>query len=153
MALIYVTLDQAIEIHEKTRKISGGGLRGNRDLKVLEGVLIHIQNDDYYPTLVDKITHLFFSVCKFHSFTDANKRLAIALSAHMLICNGYLYCTDRFIREMENISYHVAGGKIDKDLLGEIIKAQIYQEEDEELKLKILHAISRDHRAADIDPL
>ena len=44
---------------------------------------------------------------------------------------------------MENISYHVAAGKIDKDLLKEIICAVI--EDDmglEGLKLKILMAIS-----------
>lgn len=108
-------------------------------------MLTHIQNDDYYPTFIDKITHLFFSVCKFHSFTDANKRLAIVLSLHMLICNGYLYCTRRFIREMENISYHVADNKIDKDLLSEIITAIIHEEaDDESLKLRILEAISAD---------
>lgn len=145
MAFIYFTLEEAIKIQEKTREISGGGRPGEIDLGILEGVLTHIQNDDYYPTFVDKITHLFFSVCKFHSFMDANKRLAIALSARMLIYNGYLYCTSRFIREMENISYHVSDNKIDKDLLREIIDALIYQEEDEEeLKLKILHAISGD---------
>jgi death on curing protein len=47
-----------------------------------------------------------------------------------------------FIREMENISYHLAAGKIDKDLIHEIIEAIILDEIDnEELKLKILKAI------------
>ena len=46
---------------------------------------------------------------------------------------------------MENISYHVAAGNIDKDLLHEIILAVINGDEnDEELKLKILNAISGD---------
>jgi death-on-curing protein len=44
---------------------------------------------------------------------------------------------------MENISYHVATGKIDKDLLKEIICAVIEDDmEREGLKLKILMAIS-----------
>ena len=59
--------------------------------------------------------------------------------------NGYLYCSGHFIREMENISYHVAAGNIDKDLLHDIIFAVIYGDEnDEGLKLKILNAISGD---------
>ncbi len=59
--------------------------------------------------------------------------------------NGYLYCSGHFIREMENISYHVAAGNIDKDLLHEIIFAVINGDEnDEGLKLKILNAISGD---------
>ena len=63
----------------------------------------------------------------------------------MLLLNGYLYCSGHFIREMENISYHVAAGNIDKDLLHDIIFAVINGDEnDEGLKLKILDAISGD---------
>ena len=47
------------------------------------------------------------------------------------------------LREMENISYHVAAGNIDKELLQEIITAHLMEEENSEsLKLKILNAIS-----------
>jgi hypothetical protein len=57
---------------------------------------------------------------------------------------GYLYCVGYFLREMENISYHVAAGKIGKELLGEIIAACLNEEMDcEPLKLKIFEAISR----------
>ena len=99
----------------------------------------------YYPSFEDKLTHLFFSACKFHCFLDGNKRIAITLCAQMLLLNGYLYCSGHFIREMENISYHVAAGNIDKDLLHEIITAVIKGDEnDEGLKLKILHAIAGD---------
>ena len=59
--------------------------------------------------------------------------------------NGYVFAATRFLREMENISYHVAAGRIDKDLLKEIISAVIEDRtEDEALKMKILHAISRE---------
>ena len=75
--------------------------------------------------------------------TDPNKRIAITLCAQMLLWNGYLYCAGNFIREMENICYHVAAGNIDKDLLREVITAHLAEDSDnEELKLKILHAIS-----------
>lgn len=143
MPIIYLTLDQAIEIHRKTVEVSGGGALGHLELGKLESVLEHIQNDDYYPTFEEKLTHLFFSACKFHCFQDGNKRIAITLCAQMLLLNGYLYCSSSFIREMENISYHVAAGKIGKELLMEIISAIIDGEMDSEpLKLKILEAIS-----------
>jgi len=46
---------------------------------------------------------------------------------------------------MENISYHVAAGNINKDFLQEIITAILNgDEEDEVLKLKILRAISKE---------
>lgn len=143
MSIIYLTLEQAIEVHRKTVEISGGGALGYLELGKLESVLEHIQNNDYYPTFEDKLTHLFFCACKFHCFQDGNKRIAITLCAQMLLLNGYLYCSSQFLREMENISYHVAAGNIDKELLGEIITAVINEEMDSEpLKLKILEAIS-----------
>lgn len=96
MALTYLTLEQAIEIHAKTVEVSGGGTLGHLDLGKLESVLQNIQNDDYYPTFEEKLTHLFFSACKFHCFQDGNKRIAITLSAQMLLFNGYLYCVSSF---------------------------------------------------------
>lgn len=143
MATIYLTLEQAIEVHRKTVEVSGGGAWGHLELGKLESVLEHIRNDDYYPTFEDKLTHLFFCACKFHCFQDGNKRIAITLCAQMLLLNGYLYCAGQFLREMENISYHVAAGNIGKELLSEIITAVINEETDSEpLKLKILEAIA-----------
>lgn len=145
MVLVYLTLDQAIAIHSKTVEVSGGGTLEQIEIGKLESVLEHIQNDDYYPTIEDKLTHLFFSANKFHCFADGNKRIAITLCAQMLLFNGYLYCASTFLRDMENISYHVAAGSIDKDLLHEIITALLAEEMDDEgLKLKILNAISGD---------
>lgn len=141
--LCYITLDEAIEIHELTIQHSGGGALGHFDLGRLESVLQNIQNDDYYPNFVDKITHLFFCTCEFHCFEDGNKRIAITLSAQFLLKNGYLSVAQSFLKEMENISYHVAAGKIDKDLLYEIMESILKGrfENDESLKLKIIHAI------------
>lgn len=143
MSVVYLDIAQAIEIHEKTVNISGGGALAPLEIGKLESVLINIQNDDYYPTFVDKLTHLFFCTCNFHCFLDGNKRLAIVLCTQMLLFNGYLYCANCFLREMENISYHVAAGKINKDLLREIIEACLNGEmEAESLKIKIIDAIS-----------
>jgi death-on-curing protein len=143
MALVYITLEQAIEIHRKTVEVSGGGSYGILEIGKLDSVMQHIQNDDYYPEFVDKITHLFYCANKFHCFQDGNKRIAITLSAQFLLLNGYMYCAGKFIREMENISYHLAAGKIEKDLLHNIIYAIINEtlDDDEELKLRILNAI------------
>lgn len=142
MSIIYLTLDQALEVHRKTVEISGGGTTGLLEIGKLESVLTHIQNDDYYPEFEDKITHLFFSTCKFHCFQDGNKRLAITVCAQMLLQNGYLYCADKFIREMENISYYVAKDVVDKEFLREIVSAIVYNEFDSEsFKLKMYNVI------------
>jgi death-on-curing protein len=143
MTWLYLTLDQAIEVHGKTVEVSGGGSTEQLEIEKLDGVLQHIQNDDYYPTFDAKLTHLFFCACKFHCFQDGNKRIAITLCGQMLLLNGYLRSVTAFFRKSENISYHVAAGAISKELLGEWMTAVLSgQEEDEALKLKIFNAIS-----------
>jgi len=78
-------------------------------------------------------------------FFYGNKRIAISLGAQFLLLNGYVFIARRFIQEMENISYHVAAGKIDKDFLKEIITSIIYEQDyPEDLKLKIYNAIKDD---------
>jgi death-on-curing protein len=102
MAIVYLTLEQAIDTHEKTVAVSGGGSLGHLDVGKLGAVLDHIQNDDYYATFAEKLTHLLFSACKFHCFVDGNKRIAIVLCAQMLLYNGYLVCAETFLRDTEN---------------------------------------------------
>jgi len=142
--ICYFTLEEAINIHRLTISHSGGGMLGHYDLGRLDSVLQNIQNDDYYPSFVDKITHLFYCTCEFHCFADGNKRIAITLSAQFLLINGYMSVAKSFFTTMENISYHVAAGKINKDLLhkimDEILKGTY--DENEELKIEILNAIS-----------
>lgn len=142
--IIYITIDRAKIIHQKTIQYSGGGTLEHFDLGRLESVLQNIQNDDYYPTFSDKMTHLFYCVCEFHCFADGNKRLAITLCAQFLLYNGYMAIAKDFFTMMENISYHVAAGKINKDLLCKIMEAIMNgtYNTDEELKLEIYHAIS-----------
>ncbi len=141
--MIYLDIDQVLEIHKLTVRVSGGGSDGHLDLGKLESVLKHIQNDDYYPTFEEKLTHLIYSTNKFHCFQDGNKRLSISLGAQFLLLNGYLYCSGRFIQEMENISYHVAAGSINKDLLHEIVCSIINEPEfTEQLKLKIYQCVN-----------
>jgi len=143
MTYRYLTIEMAIETHQLTIEKSGGGTQGVLETDKLESVLAHIQNDLYYPQFTDKLTHLFFCGCKFHCFEDGNKRIAITLCAEMLLINGYMFCVKRFIFDAENISYHVAAGNISKELLGRWMRAILDRDdEDESLKLDILHAIS-----------
>lgn len=142
----YIDIEQAVRIHEKTVQVSGGGDVGIINIGLLESVLEHIQNDDYYPAFEDKLTHLVYAVNKNHSFSDGNKRLSISLGIQFLNINGYLFCLGRFITEMENISYHMAAGLIEKDLLRQIIHSILENERDfdEALKLEIYSIISQD---------
>lgn len=138
------TIEEVVEIHTKTIAVSGGGADGILNLNSLEACLEHIQNDMYYPTFTDKLTHLFFIANKSHSFQDGNKRIAIALGMKFLLNNGYLFIVQKFAEKMESISYHLAANRISKELLREIIYSIVYEDDySEELKLKIIKAIDK----------
>ena len=143
--IVYITPKQARLTHAKTIEYSGGGTLQELDFGKLEGVLCNIQNDDWYPTFTDKLTHLFFCVCQFHCFADGNKRLAITLSTLFLLLNGYLGIAQTFLAKTENISLNVAAGKINKELLHKIMSAIMNgtYDDDEELKLEIYNSINR----------
>jgi death on curing protein len=138
MHLIYFDAKHAVETHDLILKISEGR-PGILDLGRLESILEHIQNDDYYLTFIDKLTHLVFEVNKGHCFNDGNKRTSIALGAFFLEVNGLDILVSKFIIEMENIAVAVADNLIDKEFLREIIDSIINEEEySEDLKLRII---------------
>ena len=101
--ILYIDLEQAKRIHQKTIQYSGGGTYEHFDLGRLESVLQNIQNDDYYPTFAEKLTHLFYCTCEFHCFADGNKRLAITLSAQFLLLNGYMGIAKNFFAVTEKM--------------------------------------------------
>lgn len=144
--IVYITPEQAKVTHAKTIEYSGGGALEELDFGKLEAVLYNIQNDDWYPTFVDKLTHLFFCTCQFHCFRDGNKRLAITLSTLFLLLNGYLAIAQTFLAKTENISLNVAASKIDKELLHKIMIAIMNDtyDADEELKLEIYNSINKE---------
>ncbi|SRR5258708_2333272 len=141
MKFLYFDLKYAIKAHDKVLEISGG-VSGIKDVGLLESVVEHVKNDDYYPTLAAKLTHIVFSVAMNHAFVDGNKRSAIALSAFFLGINGYDKRVGIFIVEMENIVLGVVEKKISKSFLLETIDSLVeYGELTEEIKLKLFSAL------------
>lgn len=141
MSFLYFNLKYAVATHDKIIQISGGRL-GVHDTGLLKSVLEHVKNDDYYPTLCDKLTHLVFSIAMNHAFTDANKRSSIALGAFFLEINGYGNRVGVFIVEMENIVLWVAQKKIDKKFLREIINSLMnYGELEEDIKVRLFEIL------------
>jgi len=147
MEFVYFDTSHAITVHDEIINQSGGML-GILNIGLLESVIEHVQNDFYYPEIEQKLTHLFYSINKNHSFQDGNKRASIVLSAYFLEINNCSFQISRFIKEMENIAVDVADNRIDKDLLFEIIYSIIYEfDYSEELKLKIIYAKGFDNNS------
>ena len=140
--VIYFDIEHAVRTHDFIIEKSGGN-PGVIELGRIESILDHIQNDLYYPEFEHKLTHLVFSVNKFHAFNDGNKRTSVALGAYFLEVNGIEYCVDKFMIEMENICVYVADNKIDKEFLQEIITSILSEDDyNEELKLKLIDVLS-----------
>ena len=142
MPFRYPDTSHALREHDFIIRNSGG-VAGVKHLNLVESVLGHIQNDDYYPSFEDKITHLLFSFIKNHAFTDGNKRTAIVLAAYFLELNELDFKVEYFIREMENPAVLLANNIIDRDFLYEVVCSLLYEDKySEELQMKIVHALS-----------
>ncbi len=109
--MIFLELKDIVVIHEKIIE-KYGWLSWIKDSQQIESILQHIQNDEYYPNIQDKATHLFFSIVNFHCFNDWNKRTAIAATEIFLSLNEYNFPS--FITKFEDIAIWVAKNELDK---------------------------------------
>ncbi len=84
----YLSFDETIALHSDIMA-EMDGLQGFESSRVgyLESALEHIKNDDFYPSFLDKLTHLVFCCVKFHPFLDGNKRTAIYLAKAFIKLN------------------------------------------------------------------
>lgn len=138
---VYFDVAHAIATHDWIIRHSGGR-HGVINEGLLHSPLQMIQNDFYYPTFIDKLTHLVYSINKNHAFNDGNKRSSLALGAYFLELNGYDHIVNLFIIEMENIAVWVADNVISKALLSEIITDLVDTSEMSEMtKLKIVNCL------------
>lgn len=141
-AVTYIGYDEVLVVYRKTVAASGGGLQGVKNEGGIRKVLDFVMDDLYYPTFVEKLTYLVFGLCTGHYFEDSNKRVALTVGVWFLVHNGYYWHAYNFMQCMEAIIYHVAAGRIDKDLLQRIIGCYMSNEDyPESLKLEIIHAI------------
>ena len=149
-SLSYIEYEEALGIYYKTVEKSGGGVAGVRDEGGIKATLEFVKDDLYYPTIEEKAAYLMFSLCRGHYFLDCNKRISITLTLYFLLKNGYMYLAKSFMQEMEAIGYHVAAGHIERDLLTDVMRS-IIQDEDysESTKIKILYAMSQEIGFAD----
>ena len=118
----YLTQADLIKLHNRVISVSGG-LVGMRDVAILDSILSHMQNDEYYPDFFAKLSHLIFSINKMHAFNDGNKRTSIMAGVQFLLINGYPFDrVEKFAISMEDIAVEIAENKISKEKLKILIK-------------------------------
>lgn len=142
MTYIYITIDYATKLHNKILKVSWGR-EGYQDIWYVESVLIFIQNDEYYPTFEDKLTHILFGIAMNHGFVDGNKRTALELWSYFILLNfSNSLLAERLLITFENIMVEVVDKKIDKVFLHKLVTYYMkWDFDNESLKLELAHKI------------
>ena len=86
-----LTMEDIIFLHEKIIDKTGG-IRGIRDISILEGALnspfASFGGEDLYKSIKDKADQLCNSLIRNHPFLDGNKRIGILAMLVFLEING-----------------------------------------------------------------
>ncbi len=122
----YLTLGEALELYHRIIAQSGGS-RGIRDSGALESALAQPRmtfgSQELYPTLVEKVSALGFSLIQNHPFVDGNKRTGHAAMETFLVLNGFEI--DASVDEQEQIILQVASGELERDDFTAWLRAHI----------------------------
>lgn len=114
--MIYLTLEQVLEIHH-TSIILFGGLEGVRDKSLLESCItsprMSIFQQELYPTPFDKGACYLFSIIQNHPFVDGNKRTATATFLTFFKINGIELSFNK--NELENFVVDIANHTIKRE--------------------------------------
>ncbi|EHE9212951.1 type II toxin-antitoxin system death-on-curing family toxin [Campylobacter upsaliensis] len=122
----YLSLQEVLELHDRMIQAMGGLSGANpKQIALLDSALTQIQNDDYYPSFIDKLTHLMFACVKFHPFIDGNKRTALLIGRTFIKINYPASLPADFYQKLEDVIVSVASDTISKDELAQILSAML----------------------------
>lgn len=111
-----LTLEQVLKLHKRVIEQSGGSI-GIRDQGALESALAQpymtYTAQELYPTLIEKVTALGFSLINNHPFVDGNKRIGHAAIEVILLMNGYEIQAD--VDSQETVILAVASSKMSRE--------------------------------------
>lgn len=114
MALTYLTLNEALRIHELLIEAFGGA-KGVRDPGLVEVDLLRPQTG-YYADIIEEAAALWESLAMNHGFVDGNKRVAYACLELFLQLNGTDITAEN--DEIERFIYaNLEAGTFRKDVL------------------------------------
>ncbi len=111
-----LTLEQVLILHKRVIEQSGGSI-GVRDTGILKSALaqpyMSYGGQELYPTLIEKVAALGFSLINNHPFVDGNKRIGHAAIEVTLLMNGYEIQAD--VDTQETIILAVAASDMNRE--------------------------------------
>ena len=124
----YLTVGEVLELYNRVMKQSGGSV-GILDLGSLESAVAQprmtFNDEELYPTIVEKASALGYSMIQNHPFVDGNKRAGHAALETFLMLNGYEISVS--VDEQTEIVLGVASGKIDRNTFTEWLRNHIVE--------------------------
>ncbi len=123
-----VTLEQILILHQRVIKETGGAT-GIRDQGILESALaqplMSYAGQELYPTLIEKVAALGFSLINNHPFVDGNKRIGHATMEVTLLMNGFEIQAD--VDAQEAVILAVAASEMDRQSFLEWLHNHVVQ--------------------------
>ena len=119
---VYITLDDAIHIHDEQLRLYGGA-PGIRDEGLILSALLRPQTG-YYGDLIEEAAALWESLAMNHGFVDGNKRVALACTLVFLAANGATVESDQDAL-IAFIYGHLEAGTFRKPVLDEWLRSQV----------------------------
>ncbi|MDX2164830.1 MAG: type II toxin-antitoxin system death-on-curing family toxin [Gammaproteobacteria bacterium] len=122
MNILFLSLEDVIDIHEDILKYYGG-LKGLRDIGMLESALKRIDFHQNYSNLTDLFETaalLAEALAQGHVFVDGNKRTALVSMYNFLLLNGYRLTSPE--QETEDMIVEIAQRNISSEDLVKWLK-------------------------------
>jgi death-on-curing protein len=119
MAVIYLTLEHVVAIHDAALE-EHGGKAGFHAQELVESAVempkSSFGGSDLYPDLLDKASAYLFFIASNHGFADGNKRAALAAALTFLSLNGQdvEIPVERW-NEAEALTLAIADGKMKRE--------------------------------------
>ncbi|MGZ8955035.1 MAG: type II toxin-antitoxin system death-on-curing family toxin [Methylovulum sp.] len=124
----FLTFEQLLTLHKRVLEQSGGAV-GIRNQDGLESALaqpfMSYEGQALYPTLIEKVAALGFSLINNHPFVDGNKRIGHSAIEVTLLMNGYEIRADVDVQEAVILA--VAASEMSRQGFLEWLQAHVVQ--------------------------
>ncbi|TGE36183.1 type II toxin-antitoxin system death-on-curing family toxin [Desulfosporosinus fructosivorans] len=115
----FLRIENVLMFHGKIIKETGGSA-GIRDRGLIESALnrgfMTYDGKDLYPSIIEKISVIAYSLISNHGFVDGNKRIGVAVMLIMLKMNNVKVCYTQ--KELIELGLKTAEGFMrEKDIL------------------------------------
>ncbi|MBL7575506.1 death on curing protein [Peptoniphilus asaccharolyticus DSM 20463] len=122
----YVSVDEVIKLQEKLI-FRYGGSKGIREMNLLkssiESVFQTYEGIELYPTIIDKIIQVSYSLIKNHCFIDGNKRIGVMILLYLLEINEINHIMSNL--DIIKLGLEVASGEISKEAFKSFVENKI----------------------------